>query len=94
MNVSGVIFFPSRAKEIKKQKRTTTTTTKKTPDLRLVKSGPCTYDSKYFSQIDRFCERAVKYGYIAKFTPTAVGSEIKSAEGGGELKIFEIFKKG
>ena len=53
-----------------------------------MKSGPCTYDSKYFSQIDRFCERAVKYGYIAKFTPTAVGSEIKSAErGGGGLKM-------
>ena len=50
-----------------------------------MKSGPCTYDSKYLCQIDRFCERAVKYGYIAKFTPTAVGSEIKSAEreGGG-----------
>ena len=61
-----------------------------------MKSGPCTYDSKYFSQIDRFCERAVKYDYIAKFTPTAVGSEIKGAEGGGggELKIFEIFEKG
>ena len=55
----------------------------------LLKSGPCAYDSKYLSQIDRFCERAVKYGYIAKFAPTAVGSEIKSAEwgGGGELKI-------
>ena len=54
-----------------------------------MKSGPCTYDSKYLCQIDRFCERAVKYGYIAKFTPTAVGSEIKSAEreGGGELKM-------
>ena len=50
----------------------------------LLKSGPCAYDSKYLCQIDRFCERAViKYGYIAKFTPTAVGSEIKSAEGGG-----------
>ena len=48
-----------------------------------MKSEPCTYDSKYLSQIDRFCGRAVKYGYIAKFTPTAVGSEIKSAEGGG-----------
>ena len=54
----------------------------------LLKSGPCAYDSKYLSQIDRFCERAVKYGYIAKFAPTAVGSEIKSAEwGGGELKM-------
>ena len=57
----------------------------------LLKSGPCAYDSEYLSQIDRFCERAViKYGYIAvKFTPTAVGSEIKSAEegGGGELKV-------
>ena len=56
----------------------------------LLKSGPCAYDSKYLCQIDRFCERAViKYGYIAKFTPTAVGSEIKSAEGGGgeELKM-------
>ena len=55
-----------------------------------MKSGPCTYDSKYLCQIDRFCERAVQYGYIAKFTPTAVGSEIKSAEwegGGGELKM-------
>ena len=54
-----------------------------------MKSGPCTYDIKYLCQIDRFCERAVKYGYIAKFTPTAVGSEIKSAEGGGgeELKM-------
>ena len=52
-----------------------------------MKSGPCTYDSKYLCQIDRFCERAVKYGYIAKFTPTAVGSEIKSAERGGELKM-------
>ena len=49
----------------------------------LLKSGPCAYDSKYLSQIDRFCDRAVKYGYIAKFTPTAVGSEIKSAGGGG-----------
>ena len=49
----------------------------------LLKSGPCAYDSKYLSQIDRFCERAVKYGYIAKFAPTAVGSEIKSAEWGG-----------
>ena len=51
----------------------------------LLKSGPCAYDSEYLSQIDRFCERAViKYGYIAvKFTPTAVGSEIKSAEEGG-----------
>ena len=52
----------------------------------LLKSGPCTYDSKNLSQIDRFCDRAVKYGYIPKFTPTAVGSEIKSAEcgrGGG-----------
>ena len=48
-----------------------------------MKSGPCTYDSKYLSQIDRFCGRAVKYGYIAKFTPTAAGSEIKSAGGGG-----------
>ena len=48
-----------------------------------LKSGPCAYDSKYLSQIDRFCERAVKYGYIAKFAPTAVGSEIKSAEWGG-----------
>ena len=53
-----------------------------------MKSGPCTYDSKYLSQIDRFCGRAVKYGYIAKFTPTAAGSEIKSAGGGGgELKM-------
>ena len=53
-----------------------------------MKSGPCTYDSKYLCQIDRFCERAVKYGYIAKFTPTAVGSEIKSAEweGGGGVE--------
>ena len=51
----------------------------------LLKSGPCAYDSKYLCQIDRFCERAViKYGYIAKFTPTAVGSEMKSAGGGGE----------
>ena len=50
----------------------------------LLKSGPCAYDSKCLCQIDRFCERAViKYGYIAKFTPTAVRSEIKSAEGGG-----------
>ena len=49
----------------------------------LLKSGPCAYDSKYLSQIDRFCDRAVKYGYIVKFTPTALGSEIKSAEGGG-----------
>ena len=49
----------------------------------LLRSGPCAYDSKYLSQIDRFCDRAVKYGYIAKFTPTAVGSEIKSAEAGG-----------
>ena len=48
-----------------------------------LKSGPCAYDSKYLSQIDRFCDRAVKYGYIVKFTSTALGSEIKSAEGGG-----------
>ena len=55
----------------------------------LLKSGPCAYDSKYLSQIDRFCDRGVKYGYIAKFIPTAVGSEIKSAGGGGgrELKM-------
>ena len=37
----------------------------------LLKSGPCVYDSKYLSQIDRFCERAVKYGCTARFTPTA-----------------------
>ena len=61
----------------------------------LLKSGPCAYDSKYLSQIDRFCERAVKYGYIAKFAPTAVGSEIKSAEwgggGGGENEMGNSF---
>ena len=34
MNVSGVIFFPSRAKETKKQKK------KITPDLRLLKTVP------------------------------------------------------
>ena len=29
----------------------------------------CACDSKYLSQIDRFCKRAVKYGYTAMFTP-------------------------
>jgi len=29
------------------------------------------HDSKFLSQIDRFCKRAVKYGYTAKFTPIA-----------------------
>ena len=52
-----------------------------------MKSGPCTYDSKYLSQIDRFCGRAVKYGYIAKFTPTAAGSEIKSGNATGTERL-------
>ena len=42
-----------------------------------MKSGPCTYNSKYFCQIDGFCERAVKYSYIAKFTTTAAGERNK-----------------
>ena len=42
-----------------------------------LKSGPCAYDSKYLSQIDRFCDRAVKYSYIAKFTTTAAGERNK-----------------
>ena len=29
----------------------------------------CAYDGKYLSQMDRFCKRAFKYGYTAKFTP-------------------------
>ena len=28
----------------------------------------CAHNSKYLSLIDRFCKRAVKYGYTAKFT--------------------------
>ena len=29
----------------------------------------CAYDGKYLSRMDRFCKRAFKYGYTAKFTP-------------------------
>ena len=29
----------------------------------------CAYDGKYLSQMDRFCKRAFRYGYTAKFTP-------------------------
>ena len=36
-----------------------------------IEVSACAYDSKYLSQIDRFCKRALKYGYTAKFTPIA-----------------------
>ena len=30
----------------------------------------CARYSKYLSQIDRFCKRALRYGYTSKYTPT------------------------
>ena len=31
----------------------------------------CAYDTKYMSQIERFCKRAVRYGYTSNFSPIA-----------------------